>query len=297
MDRLREIEVFAEIADAGSLAEAGRRLRLSPPAVTRILAGLEERLGVRLIQRTTRRLSLTEAGLRFHEAAQALLSELEAAERDASGFDRTPRGRIAITASASFGRMAVAPVLAEFLAEHPQVRGALFLWDRVVNLVEEGIDLAVRIGSLPDMGFIATQIGWVRRLLVASPAYLARMGVPETPEALADHRLIAFRGLLPTDRIAFAGGSQRVSPWLELNDAAAALALAEAGHGIAVALSYMTAEAERAGRLVEVLASDATPARQVHLVWPEGRLPTQAVRAFIDHAKPRLARHLEAARV
>ena len=292
MDRIRELEVFAEIASAGSMAEAGRRLNLSPPAVTRILAGLEERLGVRLVQRTTRTLQLTEAGRRFREAAARLLADMDAAEREAAGTGRVPQGRVAITASTSFGRLAVVPLFAEFLAAHPRVTGSVHLWDRNVNLVEEGIDLAVRIGPLPDAGLIARKIGAVRRMLVAAPDSLGRMGVPEDADALAHHRIIAFRGVMPTDRIALRDSSRAMTPWIVLNEALSALALAEDGHGVTLTMSYLARARIADGTLVEVLPDLAQPPLPVHLVWPEARLPTAAVRAFIDMARPRLERVL-----
>ncbi|MDJ0860234.1 MAG: LysR family transcriptional regulator [Dinoroseobacter sp.] len=289
MDRLRELEVFTEIAAVGSLAEAGRRLNLSPPAVTRILAGLEERLGVRLVQRTTRSLSLTEAGLRFRDSAHRLLADMDEAEREAAGAGVVPQGRVAITASTSFGRLAVVPVFAEFLNANPRVRGCVHLWDRNVNLIEEGIDVAVRIGDLPDSGLFARRLGVVRNMLVASPDYLARAGVPAHPDDLARHQIIAFRGVMPTDRIALKGITRTVSPWIELNDALSAISLAEAGHGLTVSLSYLTRKLVTQGRLVEVFPEIAPPERPVHLVWPEARLPTLAVRSFLDHAQPKLS--------
>lgn len=292
MDRLRELKVFTEIATAGSMAEAGRRLNLSPPAVTRILAGLEDRLGVRLVQRTTRRLHLTEAGRRFREAAVRLLEDMDAAEREAAGTGLVPQGRVAITASSSFGRMTVVPLFAEFLAANPRVTGSVFLWDRNVNLVEEGIDVAVRIGELPDAGLIARRVGQVRRVLVASPAYLDKHGTPGDPDALDDHRFISFQGVSPGDRIMLGGARRALKPWIALNDAVSALSLAEAGHGMTVAMSYLTTAQMSDGRLVELLPELAPPALPVHLVWPESRMPTAAVRAFIGHSHPRLTRLL-----
>ncbi len=288
MDRLRELEVFTEIAAARSLAEAGRRLNMSPPAVTRTLAALEERLGVRLAQRTTRHLKLTEAGQRFRDSAMRLLADLDAAEREAAGSSLTPRGRIAITASSGFGRLAVAPLFAEYLAHNPQVTGSVHLWDRNVNLVEEGIDLAVRIGPLPGAGLIARRVGDVRRMLVASPDYLGRVGGVNDADALAGQRIIAFRGLMPTDRLALGGVSRTVAPWIELNDALAALALAADGYGVTLTMSYLARPQIASGALVEVLPELAPPVSPVQLVWPEARMPTAAVRAFIDFTQPRL---------
>lgn len=291
-DRVRELEVFTEIAAAGSLAAAGRRLNMSPPAVTRILAALEERLGVRLIQRSTRHLSLTEAGMRFRESAHRLLADIEEAEREATGAGATPRGRMSVTASTSFGRLAVVPLFASFLEANPRVNGSVYLWDRNVNLIEEGLDVAVRIGQLPDSGLYARRLGHVRRVLVASPDYLARAGTPSSADELQLHRIIAFRGVMPTDRIALRGVARTVTPWIEINDALSAISLAESGHGITVALSYMARNHIAEGRLVELMPELAPPERPVNLVWPEARLPTLAVRSFLDYAQPRLSRIL-----
>lgn len=292
MDKIRELEVFAEIATARSMAEAGRRLNLSPPAVTRILAGLEDRLGVRLVQRTTRSLNLTEAGRRFKEAADRLLVDMDAAEREASGTGEDPRGRITITASTSFGRLAVVPLFAEYLAANPRVTGSAYLWDRNVNLVEEGIDVAVRIGELPDAGVIARRVGSVRRMLVASPDYLKQEGALADVDELTNRRFISFRGVMPTDRISLSGATRTIVPWIELNDALSALSLAEEGYGVTLTMSYLARAYVEQGTLVEVLPQIAPPPMPVHLVWPEARMLTAAVRAFIDHAHPRLTRLL-----
>ena len=291
-DRLRELEVFTEIAAAGSLAEAGRRLNLSPPAVTRILAGLEDRLGVRLIQRSTRSLKLTEAGLRLREFAHRLLADMEEAEREVAGAGIVPKGPVSITASTSFGRLAVVPVFAAFLEANPRVSGSVYLWDRNVNLIEEGLDVAVRIGDLPDSGLYARRLGHVRRVLVASPGYLERAGTPSSADDLQLHRIIAFRGVMPTDRISLKGITRTVTPWVEINDALSAIALAENDFGITVALSYMARKQLADGTLIELLPDLAPPERPVHLVWPEARLPTLAVRSFLDYAQPRLTRVL-----
>ncbi len=292
MDRLRELEVFVEIASATSMAEAGRRLNLSPPAVTRILAGLEDRIGARLVQRTTRSLNLTEAGHRFRVAAERLLMDMDSAEREAAGTGVVPQGRVAITASTSFGRWAVVPIFADFLAAHPRVTGSVHLWDRNVNLVDEGIDVAIRIGPLPDAGLIARRVGSVRRMLVASPGYLAQTGTPNRVDDLAHHHIIAFRGVMPTNRIALTGTSRTVAPWIVLNDALSALSLAEDGHGITMAMSYLAQSRIANGTLVEVLPDVAPADVPVHLVWPEARLPTAAVRAFIDRAHREIAKRL-----
>lgn len=296
MDRLHEMEVFVAVADAGSFARAGARLRISPPAVTRAVASLEERLGARLLNRTTRSLALTEAGGRFLERARRLLAEIEEAERGALDERAAPAGHLVVTASVTFGRAAVAPVLNELLRAHPSITASLLLLDRTVNLVEEGVDVAVRIGRLPDSTLVARRVGEVQRILVASPDYLARRGHPGAPAELARHDVIAFTGLMPARAWRFGDGATlarvALQPRLELNDAAAAIAAAEAGDGITIALSYMVAERIAAGRLTPVLARYTPPPVPVQIVHPPSRPLAPKVRAFVDFAAPRLAQLL-----
>lgn len=292
MDRLHELEVFVAVAEAGSFAKAGARLRLSPPAVTRAVAALEERLGARVFQRTTRSLAITEVGRRFLESARRVLADLEVAEREAVGDAAEPRGHLVVTASVAFGRSVLAPIVCGFLGEYPRVTASVLLVDRVVNLVEEGVDVAVRIGELPDSGLIARRVGAVRRTLVASPAYLAGRGTPSSPSDLESHSLIAFTGLMPGRELRFGSGkgatTVTVRPTLEINDAMAAIDAATMGQGITVALSYMVRDAIAAGRLLPVLADESSPPRPVHLVHAHSRLVAPAIRAFVDYAAPRL---------
>jgi DNA-binding transcriptional LysR family regulator len=298
VDRLHEVEVFVAVADAGSFARAAARLRISPPAVTRAVSSLEGRLGARLLNRTTRSLSLTEPGLRFLESARRLLADLEAAERGAVGESAEPAGHLTVTASVTFGRWALAPVVGEFLRAHPRVTAALLLVDRVVNLVEDGVDLGVRIGRLPDSTLVARRVGEVQRVLVASPAYLAEHGEPGSPADLRLHSVIAFTGLMPNREWRFvdraAPGRIALQPRLELNDAAAAIDAAEAGGGITIAASYMVAQRIADGRLAPVLGSYAPPPVAVQLVYPQSRLVAPKVRAFVELAAPRLTHALRA---
>lgn len=297
MDRLHELEVFIAVADAGSFAKAGVRLRLSPPAVTRAIAALEDRLGARVFNRTTRSLTITDVGQRFLESARRILTDLDTAEKEALGTMATPRGHLTITASVSFGRSALAPVVCDFLSQHPRVTASVFLLDRIVNLVEEGIDVAVRIGPLPDSNLIARRIGSVRRILVASPDYLARNGTPATPADLKLHSVIAFTGLMPNREWRFSdelsANSVGLNPTLEINDALAAINAAEIGHGITIALSYMVHDMISAGRLVPILENVTPPPQPVHLVYPQSRLVAPKIRAFIDFAAPRLKHALD----
>jgi len=293
MDRLREMEVLVAVVEAGSFVGAATRLGASPPAVTRAVASLEDRLGVRLLIRTTRALRLTDAGARFVEHARRLLADIEDAERDALGEAGEPSGHLTLTASLTFGRMVLAPVVTAFMAAHPKVTASVRLHDRVVDLLDEGIDVAVRIAELPDSSLVARRVGEVRRLLVAGPGYLAKHGTPEAPAELKDHAMIAFTGLMSGHEWRYAAGGRTrtiaITPRLEINDALAALAAAEAGEGITPALSYMTANAVAAGRLVPVLGDWAPAPVPVHLVHQQGRLVPPKVRAFMDFAAPRLS--------
>lgn len=297
MDRLHEIVVFSAVAGAGSFAKAGARLRLSPPAVTRAISALERRLGARVFNRTTRSLTITDVGQRFLVSARRVLADLDVAEKDAVGEAATPQGHLAVTASVTFGRSALASVVCGFLDQHPRVTASVLLLDRVVNLVEEGIDVAVRIGDLPDSSLVARRIGAVHQVLVASPDYLARRGRPASPADLRGHSVLAFVGLMPNREWRFVDGqkpgSVSLQPTFEINDAVAAIQAAETGHGITVALSYMVSDQIRRGTLASVLDDFTPPPQPVHLVYPFARLLAPTIRAFIDYSTPRLQDALE----
>ncbi|MBL9046568.1 MAG: LysR family transcriptional regulator [Tabrizicola sp.] len=297
MDRFQEIEVFLAACDGGSFVKAGQRMRMSPPAVTRAISALEDRLGARLFNRTTRSLALTDVGERFHEKARGVLESLRQAELEAVGEMAEPKGHLTVTASVTLGRSILAPVICAFLREYPQVTVSALLLDRVTNLVEEGIDAAIRIGALPDSTLVAKRLGSVRRLLVASPAYLERHGIPKVPSDLAQHRMIAFTGLMPNREWRFLDGrsGKAVSfmPRFEINDAVSAIAAAEAGDGITVALSYMVARQMQSGTLVAVLDEVTPPAVPAHLVFPQSRHMAPKLRAFVDFASPRIKHAIE----
>ncbi len=292
MDRLYELEVFVAVATAGGFAKAGRHLRVSPPAVTRAVAALESRIGVQLLARTTRSLRLTEAGTRLLTRAQRLLAEFDDAEKGAVGDVAVPNGHLTVTASATFGRQLLAPIVHGFLAANPRVTVSALLLDRVVDLIEEGVDVAVRVGELPNSSLVARRVGMVRRLLVASPKYLERHGTPRVPGDLRNHAVIAMTGLMPNRAWHHvANGRARtiaLAPRLEVNDALAALAAAEAGDGITIAISYMVSEGIRVGRLVPVLDQFAPGRVPVQLVHAQGRHVSPILRAFLDFAAPRL---------
>jgi DNA-binding transcriptional LysR family regulator len=286
MDRLDELAIFVAIVEAGSLVSAARRLRRSPPAVTRALSSLEDRIGLRLVARTTRRLAPTDAGNVLAERARALLADYEDV---LVGASQAPiRGVLRITAPVQFGRRHVAPIVSAFLNEHPDVRVELSLNDRNLDLIEEGLDLAVRIGPLADSSLIARQVGSVRRVVVASPAYLARRGVPRTPGDLATHDTIFGMARSPAREWRFGparrGSVVRLSPRLLVDDIEAQLQAAQAGRGIARLLSYQVADALAAGSLVRLLQGFEPEPLPVQLVTLSRSHMAPKVRAFLDSA-------------
>jgi DNA-binding transcriptional LysR family regulator len=293
MDRLDELGLFLAIADAGSLAAAARRTRRSPPAVTRILADLERRLGVRLVERTTRRLALTDAGRRLAEHARRLLPEYEDALRDAVGEAAAPRGRLRVSAPIVFGQRHLAPIVMSYLDAYPEVSVELSLADRMVDLIDEGIDVALRISRLRDSSLVARQVGEVGQYVVASPAYLKRRGTPTRPEQLVDHDIVMFSSGLGSDwRFAMPGGRDRqirVRARFSVDRAEVAVAAAREGRGVLRTLSYQVAPDIAAGRLVRLLEDFELPPIPVQLVMPSARLMAPRVRAFLDFAVPRLA--------
>jgi DNA-binding transcriptional LysR family regulator len=291
------MEVFVAVAEAGGFAAAGARLRTPAPTVTRIVAALEDHLGTRLLNRTTRRMSLTEAGARYLERARRLLAEIADAEREVAGEAAAPAGHVTVTCPVPFGRMHVLPLVAEFLRAEPRVTASVLMINRVVNLVEEGIDCALRIGALPDSSLVARRVGETRRILVASPGYLARRGTPMRPEDLKAHDVIVHTHLMPDREWRHAADDGRpaavaLAPRLTVNDATAALAAAERDEGIAIALSYMVAPALAEGRLVPVLERFAPAPVPVQIVYPHARLLAPKIRAFVDFAAPWLRRRL-----
>ncbi len=291
MDRLDELAIFLKIVEEGSLARAAQRLRRSPPAVTRALAALEDRMGIRLVDRTTRRLAPTEAGRMLIERARTVLGEYEAAT---AGTGQAPvRGVLRIAAPVQFGRRHVAPIATAFLDRFPEVQVELLLGDRNVDLIEESIDVAVRIGHLADSSLTARQVGEVRRLWMASPAYLKKRGRPRVPADLARHDVVLGISSAVQDG-GFASGRRRRVPAVHLrgrlrvDDVETRLQAARAGRGIVQLLSYQAADDLAAARLVRLLRSYEPPAIPVHLLT-KGRVNrAPKVEAFLDFAAQRL---------
>lgn len=284
------MQAFVAVADEQGFARAGRRLSLSPPAVTRAIGSLERRLGALLFHRTTRRVRLTEAGTRFLADCRRILAELEAAEAAAAGAHAELRGQIGITASVVFGRMHVAPLLFDFLSRHPRVTARTLFVDRIVDLIDEGLDIAVRIAHLPDSALHAVPVGTVRRVVCAAPAYLAAHGEPRAPADLARFSAIAFSiGGEAAEAWIFASGeSVRPRSQLLANSNDVAIAGAVAGHGIARVLSYQIAPQLRAGELRLVLEEFEPPPVPVSLVTLEGWRAAPRVRRFLEFAVERL---------
>lgn len=301
MDRLDSLRVFVAVAEERGFAPAARRLGFSPPAVTRAIGALEQRIGAQLVLRTTRSVRLTDAGQRFFEDCRRILAELADAEAEAGGAFTSPQGQLGITAPVLFGRMHVAPLLLDFLDRHPGVTARAFFADRIVNLHDEGFDVAVRIAHLPDSGLTAVRVGAVRRVVVGSPAYLAEHGTPQTPVDLPAHAAIGFQltaegpgeawSFYPPGRKGRADRELHL-PRLPLVSNAGEIGIAAAlrGRGLARALWYQVADEVQAGRLRVVLQEYEPEPIPVQVVTVAGRKAPAKVRAFVDFAIERLRR-------
>jgi DNA-binding transcriptional LysR family regulator len=295
MDRFDAMTAFVTVCETQSLTAAARRLGLSPSVMSRQITALESRLGTRLFHRTTRSLSLTDAGTRYLGRVRRILADLDEAERAAQSERAEPSGRFSVTAPLIFGRLHVAPLLACLVERHPKVSVELNLSDRFVNLIEEGHDLAIRIGHLPDSQLIARRFGETRRVLVASPSYLKK-GLPVHPRDLERHDTIAFMPVAPPFDWHFTEGEAdlriRLEPRFVTNSGDTAIALAEGGAGIARVLYYQVRAAIEEGRLVEILASFAPEPMPIHAVYPSARLLSAKVRAFLALIEEKADWHL-----
>ena len=292
MDRFHLMNVYIAVAEEQGFARAARRLGMSPPAVTRAIASLEQRLGVKLLNRTTRYVRTTEAGQRYLEDARRVLAEVDAVDQAVSGINAEPRGHLAITAPVMFGRMFVMPGIVDYLERFPATEiSALFL-DRDVNLLAEGIDLGVRIGELADSSMRALKVGSVRQVVCASPTYLRRHGRPQRPDDLAGHSLIHSSAVSDVHNWQFnttqGMRSQRIRPRLVVTSNAAAVTAAQADFGITRLLSYQVAPQLADGDLQIILAEYEPAARPIHIVHREGRFASATVRSFIDFIAARL---------
>ena len=292
MDQLHLINVFVTVVDTNGLAGAARKLGLSPPAVTRAVNELEAQLGVRLLTRTTRVVRVTESGARYVEDCRRILAELAEANESVGGMHSAPRGRLTLTAPVLFGARFVTPIVTEYLQRYPDVSASCWFLDRIVNMMDEGVDVAVRIGELPDSSMQAIHVGHVRRVICGAPRYLEQHGIPQRPDDLQQHCIISASAVTPTPewRLAQDGAPciVKLQPRLITTTNDSAVAAAVSGFGLTRLLSYQVADHLRDGQLATVL-DEADPAvLPVHVVHREGRHASQKARAFLDLAIERL---------
>ncbi|MCD2451586.1 LysR family transcriptional regulator [Methylicorpusculum oleiharenae] len=293
MARLEMMEIFVAVAEEQSFAGGARRLNLSAPAVTRAVAALEERLGVKLLTRTTRYVRLTDAGQRYLEDARRIVNEANEADETAAGINAEPRGHLSVTAPVLFGRMFVIPGIVAYLQRFPTMEIAAVFLDRIVNMLEEGIDVGIRIGELPDSSLRAIRVGHVRQVLCASPGYLSEKGTPKSPDALSRHSLVvAATGSWSAIEWKFLEGEKiktyKIKPRLSVTSNDAAIAAAIEGLGITRVMSYQAAPFLASGH-VQTLLSDYEPNRlPIHVLHREGRYASAKVRTFVDLMVERL---------
>jgi DNA-binding transcriptional LysR family regulator len=297
VDRIDAMKVFVAALDEGSLVRAGRKLGRSPAAVSRAIAFLEDRVGAELLHRTTRSIKMSEAGERYAIACRRVLTDLDEAEITAAGERSAPRGVLTLTAPVLSGEEVLRPILDAFMDAYPTVSARLYLRDDPVNLIDEGIDIALRIAHLADSASIAIRVGEVRRVVAAAPRYLARHPRIAEPGDLAKHQIISMThfGLDSWSFPPLPGSSVprtvQFTPRVVINSVRGAIASAVEGRGVTRVFSYQIAEHVRDGGLQIVLGADEPPPLPVHVISPNGRLTVPKVRAFADFAVPRLRRH------
>ncbi len=292
MDRFHLMTVFAAVAEEQSFAAAARRLRMSPPAVTRAIAYLEKRLGVILLTRTTRLVRLTDAGTRYLGDARRILTDVNEADEAAAGINATPRGHLAVTAPVLFGKLYVMPVITAYQRTFKETTLSAMFVDRVVSLMDEGFDVGVRIGSLPDSSLRAIRVGEVRRVVCAAPAYLRKHGIPNAPAELSRHLIIDATAVSSGSEWTFTKGKTKTTIKLNarilVNTNDGALEAAKDGFGLTRLLSYQVAQELATGKLKTVLSNYEDAALPIHVVHREGRLGSAKVRSFVDLAVERL---------
>ena len=292
MNKLEAMQVFIEVAKQKSFVAASEQLNLSAPAVTRSIAAFEENLGVKLFHRTTRHVRLTEAGTRFFSDAKRILEAIETAEANAAGTYSTPKGMLTITAPILFGEKYIIPIVTEFLEQYPQMSVQTVFSDRVVGLVEEEFDIAIRIGHLKDANFYANKVGEVRRIVCGSPRYFAQYGVPHQPSELSNHSIIfsSTYETIPTWHFVNKEKNEaiKLSPRLQCNQNGAAIRAAIDGHGVTKLMSYQIGEALENGELQSVLGEYEEPPLPINILHLEGPHMTAKVHAFFSLAVARL---------
>lgn len=292
MDRLTEMQIYVAVAECEGFAAAARRLGISPPVATRAVADLEARLGVKLLNRTTRYVRATDAGQRYLEDARRVLAAADEADEAAIGINTEPRGHLTVTAPVLFGRIYVMPGIVDYLQRFPATEVSALFVDRVVNLLEEGVDVALRIGELGDSSFKALRVGSVRRVLCASPDYLARNGLPANPEALTNHPIIVATNLGANIEWRFTQDAKpltvRIKPRLSVTSNDSAIEAAVRGLGITRVMSYQIAPELESGKLKIVLSEFEPAPVPIHILHREGRYAATKIRSFIDLMAERL---------
>ena len=293
MDKLHLINVFVAVVDTNGFAGAARKLSISPPAVTRAINELESHLGVRLLTRTTRVVRVTDAGLRYVTDCRRILAEITEADESVGGVNSAPRGRLSLTAPVLFGAKFITPIVTDYLQRYQEMSASCLFLDRVVNMIDEGMDVAVRIGELPDSSLQAVLVGHVRRIICASPKYLEKHGIPKNPDDLQSHVLISASAVTPTQewRLMVNGVPSiiKIQPRLTTSTNDSAVAAVESGVGLVRLMSFQVADQLRDGKLKVVLGEFEPPALPVHVVPDhEGRHATRKARTFLDMAIERL---------
>lgn len=292
MDRFSEMQIFVAVAESEGFAAGARKLKISPPAATRAVADLEYRLGIKLLNRTTRYVRVTDAGQRYLDDCKRILAQVAEADEAAIGINAAPRGHLVITAPVLFGRMYVMPCVVEYLQKYPDTEISALFVDRVVNMLDEGVDVALRVGELSDSSFKAIKVGTVRRVVCASPSYIEKYGLPQHPNDLSEHQIVVASSLSPNVEWRFLENKQskivRVKPRLTVTSNDAAIEAAVAGLGITRLISYQIAPELQNGQLKIILSEFEYPALPIHILHREGRNSSTKVRAFIDLVAERL---------
>lgn len=292
MDKIALMRIFVEAAERESFVGASQRLGMSAPAVTRAIARLEDSLSVRLFNRTTRRVRLTESGARYYGDAKRILEEIEEVESALVGVYRKPKGVLSVTAPVLFGRKYIVPILTEFLERHPEVKVKAIFFDRISNILDEGLDVAIRIGNLNDSGQFAVRVGNVQKVVCGSPDYFNKHGVPNHPADLADHQIIRSSAVEPSTTWWFHSDGDRVSvrvfPRLQFNQNDSAISAVKYGYGITRLMSYQVGEEFQSGSLVRILQAYEAEPIPINIVHLEGLRASAKVRSFVDFAKERL---------
>ncbi len=291
MDKLEAMRVFVAVADCSSFVEASRKLDLSAPAVTRYISALEQNLGVRLFNRTTRLVRLTETGQRYLGEVKEILERIQQTEGMVTGSIINPTGRLSITAPVLFGQRHIVPIVTEYLEMNPAVSVNIVFFDRIVNLLEEGFDIAIRIGHLKDSNFFAVKVGHIRKVVCASPEYIARNGVPQKPEDLSNHTIIQAVTVEPSTTWSFGTSVKNkieVIPRLMCSENYGAIKAAVSGIGLTRVMSYQIAEELENGTLTRVLVDYEPDPIPIHIVYAEGRHTNSKIYSFVDLARNRL---------